>query len=72
MSDAYAIVHISKSLPIHWMGLTSTGRKIEHKKVVVDPKGTNQMAWFPWKSRDSAREPPTSGHQSVMMALEWC
>ena len=36
MSDAYAIVHIPKSLPIHGMALTSTGRKIEHNKVVVD------------------------------------
>jgi len=36
MSDAYAIVGIPKSLPIHGMALTSTGRKIEHRKVVVD------------------------------------
>ena len=36
MSDAYASVHIPKSLPIHGMALTSTGRKIEHSKVVVD------------------------------------
>jgi len=36
MSDEYAIVHIPKSLPIHGMALTSTGRKIEHNKVVVD------------------------------------
>jgi len=36
MSDAYAIVHIPKSLPTHGMALTSTGRKIEHNKVVVD------------------------------------
>ena len=36
MSDAYATVDIPKSLPIHWMALTSTGRKIEHSKVVVD------------------------------------
>ena len=36
MSDAYAIVHIPKSLPIHGMALTSTGRKIEHNKVVAD------------------------------------
>ena len=36
MSDAYATVHISKSLPIHGMALTSTGREIEHNKVVVD------------------------------------
>ena len=33
--DAYASVHIPKSLPIHRMALTSTGRKIEHNKVVV-------------------------------------
>ena len=36
MSDAYAIVHIPKSLPIHGVALTSTGRKIEHSKVVMD------------------------------------
>jgi len=36
MSDAYVIVDIPKSLPIHGMALTSTGRKIEHNKVVVD------------------------------------
>ena len=36
MSDAYASVDIPKSLPIHGMALTSTGRKIEHSKVVVD------------------------------------
>ena len=36
MSDAYASVHIPKSLPIHGMALTSTGRKIEHSKVVAD------------------------------------
>jgi len=36
MSDVYAIVDIPKSLPIHGMALTSTGRKIEHSKVVVD------------------------------------
>ena len=36
MSDAYATVHIPKSLPIHGMALTSTGRKIEHSKVVGD------------------------------------
>ena len=35
MSDAYAIVDIPKSLPIHGMALTSTGRKIEHSKVVL-------------------------------------
>ena len=35
MSDAYSIVHIPKSLPIHGMALTSTGRKIEHNKVVL-------------------------------------
>ena len=36
MSDAYAIVHIPKSLSIHGMALTSTDRKIEHRKVVAD------------------------------------
>ena len=35
MSDAYATVDIPKSLPIHGMALTSTGRKIEHSKVVL-------------------------------------
>ena len=35
MSDAYSTVDIPKSLPIHGMALTSTGRKIEHSKVVV-------------------------------------
>ena len=35
MSDAYATVHIPKSLPIHGVAVTSTGRKIEHNKVVV-------------------------------------
>ena len=36
MSDAYASVHIPKSLPIHGMALTSTDtdRKIKHNKVV--------------------------------------
>ena len=36
MSDAYAIVYIPKSLPIHGVALTSTDRKIEHRKVVAD------------------------------------
>ena len=36
MSDAYATVDILKSLSIHGMALTSTDRKIEHNKVVVD------------------------------------
>ena len=31
--------HNPKSLPIHGMALTSTGRKIEHNKVVVGAKG---------------------------------
>jgi len=35
MSDAYATVVIPKSLPIHGVALTSTGRKTEHNKVVV-------------------------------------
>jgi len=34
MSDAYVIVDIPKSLPIHGIVLTSTGRKIEHNKVM--------------------------------------
>ena len=36
MSDEYATVDIPKSLPIHGVALTSTGRKIEHNKVVVE------------------------------------
>ena len=36
MSDAYATVDIPRSLPIHVMALTSTGRKMKHNKVVVD------------------------------------
>jgi len=43
MSDAYAIVlHILKSLPIHGMALTRTGRKIEHNKVVVGTQNQTQ------------------------------
>ena len=54
MSDAYAIVDIPKSLPIHGMALTSTGRKIEHNKVVVDTQTyESRTARFPSKSRDS-------------------
>ena len=36
IEPAYVTVDIPKSLPIHGMALTSTGRKIEHNKVVVD------------------------------------
>ena len=36
MSDAYATVDIPKSLPIHGMASTSTDRKIEHNKAVVN------------------------------------
>ena len=36
ISDPYSIVYIPKSLPIHVMALTSTGRKMKHNKVVVD------------------------------------
>jgi len=43
MSDAYAKVDIPKSLPIHGMALTSTGRKIEHSKVVV---GAQTSEWI--------------------------
>ena len=54
MSDAYATVDIPKSLPIHGMALTSTGRKIEHNKVVVDTQTSRiESARFPSKSRDS-------------------
>ena len=35
MSDEYATVDIPKSLPIHGMAFTSTGRKIEHNKLVL-------------------------------------
>ena len=54
MSDAYATVDIPKSLPIHGMALTSTGRKIEHNKVVVGAQTyeSNQLG-FPRKIRDS-------------------
>ena len=52
MSDAYATVHIPKSLPIHGMALTSTGRKIEHNKVVVDTQTyeSNQLGFSLEKS----------------------
>ena len=55
MSDAYATVDIPKSLPIHGMALTSTGRKIEHNKVVVDTQTYESRLGFPQKlkSRDS-------------------
>jgi len=43
MSDAYFSVDIPKSLPIHGMALTSTGRKIEHSKVVVDSTQTYKL-----------------------------
>ena len=46
MSDAYAIVHIPKSLPIHGMALTSTGRKIEHNKVVVGTQTYESLSWI--------------------------
>ena len=46
MSDAYAIVRIPKSLPLHWMGLTSTGRKIEHNKVVVGTQTSESLSWI--------------------------
>ena len=51
MSDAYASVHIPKSLPIHGMALTSTGRKIEHNKVIVVDTQTYENEWlsFPQK-----------------------
>ena len=44
MSDAYAIVDIPKSLPIHGMALTSTGRKIEHSKVVVGTQTSESLS----------------------------
>ena len=46
MSDAYAIVDIPKSLPIHGMALTSTGRKIEHSKVVVGTQTSESLSWI--------------------------
>ena len=54
MSDAYAIVDIPKSLPIHGMALTSTGRKIEHSKVVVGTQAYESLSSiFPSKMWDS-------------------
>ena len=53
MSDAYATVHIPKSLPIHGMALTSTGRKIEHNKVVVDTQTYESNGSVSLKSWDS-------------------
>jgi len=46
MSDAYATVDIPKSLPIHGMALTSTGRKIEHNKVVVGTQTSESLSWI--------------------------
>ena len=67
MSDAYAKVDIPKSLPIHGMALTSTGRKIEHNKVVVDTQTyESNMARNQNQTQSEARELPTSGHNSVM------
>ena len=43
MSYEYATVHIPKSLPIHGMALTSTGRKIEHNKVMVDSTNAYEL-----------------------------
>ena len=59
MSDAYSTVDIPKSLPIHGMALTSTGRKIEHSMVVLGTQSSNDKNCL-------AREPPTSGHKHVM------
>ena len=44
MSDAYATVDIPKSLPIHGMALTGTGRKIEHNKVVVGAQTSESIS----------------------------
>ena len=44
MSDAYSIVDIPKSLLIHGMALTSTGRKIEHNKVVVGAQTSESIS----------------------------
>jgi len=38
------IVDIPKSLPIHGMALTSTGRKIEHSKVVVGAQTSESLS----------------------------
>ena len=53
MSDAYAIVDIPKSLPIHGMALTSTGRKIEHNKVVVGAQTSESIRLILSKRWDS-------------------
>jgi len=54
MSDAYAKVDIPKYLPIHGMALTSTGRKIEHSKVVVGTQTSESLSSVSLKkSRDS-------------------
>jgi len=54
MSDAYAIVDIPKSLPIHGMALTSTDRKIEHSKVVLGTQTSESLCSVSLKkSRDS-------------------
>ena len=54
MSDAYASKHILKSLPIHGMALTSTGRKIEHSKVVVVTRFSthSQVLTYTWDGFD--------------------
>ena len=53
MSDAYASVHIPKSLSIYGMALTSTGRKIEHNKVVVDTQTYELNGSVSFKNWDS-------------------
>ena len=58
MSDAYASVHIPKSLPIHGMALSSIGRKIEHNKVVVPhPNIQIDQLDFPRKVKVSWESP---------------
>ena len=46
MSDAYAIVDIPKSLPIHGMALTSTGRKIEHNMAMRNTETYESNDWL--------------------------
>ena len=43
-SDAYTTVDIPRSLPIHGMALTSTGRKIEHNKAVFDTQTSESIS----------------------------
>ena len=61
MSDAYAIVDIPKSLSIHGMALASTGRKIEHSKVV-------QLNGL--KILSTSTHPPDYGLKTLMSGIK--